>query len=156
MTPRAHRLLAPLSVAATVLASTAFVAMVDPNQAGHYPLCPIKAATGLDCPACGGLRAVHSLAHGDLVGALDHNALVVLVVLPAAVIVWALWVRRAWVGGSSATDSTLLSAGATPQPEAGERNRRLVFAAAVLVVAFTVARNIDTVQWFSWLGSSAS
>ena len=52
--------------------------------AGPTP-CPWRTLTGLDCPFCGATRAAASLAHGDVVGALDHNALFVLVILPLAV-----------------------------------------------------------------------
>lgn len=96
MTPRSRRLVAPLTVGALTLGAAVYVALVDPNEPGHYPLCPTKALTGLDCPACGGLRATHALLRGDVVGALDHNAFVVLVLLPAAVVAWVAWVVRAW------------------------------------------------------------
>jgi hypothetical protein len=55
----------------------AFVYLVDPNSATNpYPRCLLKAATGIDCPGCGGTRALYSLLHGDVAGALDHNLLV--------------------------------------------------------------------------------
>ena len=43
--------------------------MVDPNQPGHYPTDPFLAITGLYCPGCGTLRALHALARGDLLTA---------------------------------------------------------------------------------------
>jgi hypothetical protein len=55
-------------------AATAVLALVDP-AARDIPLCPLRALTGLDCPACGTLRGVHALLRGDVVGALDHNLL---------------------------------------------------------------------------------
>ncbi len=70
------------------------VVLVDPNEAGHYPSCPLLTLTGLQCPGCGTLRAVHALAHGDLVEALDLNVLAVLL-LPLAVMGWLAWVRYA-------------------------------------------------------------
>lgn len=54
----------------------AYVGLVDPGSgAGVYPPCPSRTILGLDCPACGGLRGTHDLLHGDVVGALDHNLL---------------------------------------------------------------------------------
>jgi len=44
--------------------------------------CWFHAATGLDCPFCGGSRALGAVMHGDVVGALRWNAFAVLVVLP--------------------------------------------------------------------------
>ena len=78
---RFQRMLWPSIGVGVTLATTAYVRQVDPNQPGHYLPCPLKFVTGIDCPACGGLRCVHSLTNGDIVGALDHNALAV-VVLP--------------------------------------------------------------------------
>jgi Protein of unknown function (DUF2752) len=57
-----------------------FVYLVDPNSATNpYPRCLLKAATGIDCPGCGGTRALYSLLHGDVAGAADHNIIVFLV-----------------------------------------------------------------------------
>jgi hypothetical protein len=86
-----------LGTAGGVLAATAVVALVDPNEGGHYPTCPLLALTGIYCPFCGGLRAVHDLAHLDLAGALDRNPLAVLV-LPVLAILWLLWAQRAFTG----------------------------------------------------------
>ncbi|GHH62176.1 membrane protein [Streptosporangium violaceochromogenes] len=88
---------APLTAALAVGAAVALVALVDPNEPGHYPPCPFLALTGLYCPGCGGLRAVHALAHGDLVAALGFNPLAV-VMLPVVVLLWGGWVARAWQG----------------------------------------------------------
>ncbi|WP_240666332.1 DUF2752 domain-containing protein [Oerskovia turbata] len=92
--PRALR--TPLAVGAGVAGATVLLALVDPHEGG-YPLCPLLAVTGWACPACGGLRATHDLATGDLAGAWAMNPLWVLVV-PFLVVAWALWVRRAWRG----------------------------------------------------------
>lgn len=69
---------------------------VDPS-ARDVPLCPLKAITGIYCPFCGSLRAVHALAHLDLATALDHNVLFTLSV-PFLVVGWVVWlgVSRGW------------------------------------------------------------
>jgi hypothetical protein len=148
MTSRARRLRAPLAVGLGALLASAYVGLVDPNAPGHYPLCPTKAFTGLDCPGCGGLRAVHSLLHGDVTGALDHNAFVVLVVLPAAVVLWARWLWRTWKGTAADHGRTPADV-ALPSPV-------LVWSAVALAVAFTVARNVGGVPALAWLGANAS
>lgn len=122
---RLGRLLAGAGLAA---AGTVLVAVVDPDQPGHYPLCPFRALTGLACPGCGGLRAVHALTRGDLPAALGHNALLVLL-LPAVVAVWAAAVRRA-----------VKHLPALPRP-----GPLLVLLATVAVLSFTVARNLPGV-----------
>ncbi len=90
---RGAALRAPLAVAGATLAATAYVGTVDPGEAGHYPVCPFLALTGLYCPFCGSLRAVHALAHGDLPAAAGRNVLTV-VGLAVLVVLWVGWVAR--------------------------------------------------------------
>ncbi len=82
--------LAPAAVGAAAVAGAVTVAFVDPNEAGHYPTCPVLAVTGLWCPGCGTLRAVHALTRGDVATAVDLNALTVLL-LPVLVLAWVGW-----------------------------------------------------------------
>ncbi|MFF7998268.1 DUF2752 domain-containing protein [Streptomyces sp. NPDC007917] len=85
-----RRLGAPVGVLAAVLAAFAFVGLVDPNEPGHYPACPLLRLTGLYCPGCGGLRSAYAVAHGEPLAALGGNALAVLGYLGFAV-VWLRW-----------------------------------------------------------------
>lgn len=94
---RARRILAPTATALGVIVATGIVARINPNEPGNYPLCPTLALFGIDCPACGGLRATHALANGDLVRAMDHNLVFVLLV-PAIIVGWAVWFWRSWTG----------------------------------------------------------
>jgi hypothetical protein len=57
-------------------------------------MCPSLLVAGVWCPACGGLRAVHELAHLDVAGAWAMNPLFVLSV-PVLGLLWAWWVARA-------------------------------------------------------------
>ncbi len=125
--------LGPALVAGGALAATAYVALVDPNEGGHYPLCPSKALTGLDCPGCGGLRAVHALCHGQLRTALDQNLLAVVVLLPLAVLTWALWVVRIRTGRRVLAGRRLAKWGP--------------YALLVLLAVFTVVRNLPGVPF---------
>ena len=86
-------MLRPLGVAAAALVATGYVGAVDPNASGHYPTCPFLAITGLYCPGCGALRAVHALAHGDLMTALDRNPFTV-VAVGYLVVTWFMWFQR--------------------------------------------------------------
>ncbi|MBX3313566.1 MAG: DUF2752 domain-containing protein [Actinobacteria bacterium] len=85
---------APIATGAAMAAGAAVVFLRDPSQPGHYPTCPLKALTGLDCTGCGSLRGTHALLHGDLFGAVGHNALLV----PGAVLV--LWLWAAWMSST--------------------------------------------------------
>ncbi|GGP76760.1 DUF2752 domain-containing protein [Streptosporangium pseudovulgare] len=94
---RARSLAVPLAAAAAVALAAAYVGAVDPGEPGHYPPCPFLALTGLYCPGCGGLRAVHALVHGDPASALGFNPFVVALV-PVAALVWGRWVLLSWRG----------------------------------------------------------
>ncbi|MBP2361914.1 MULTISPECIES: DUF2752 domain-containing protein [Streptomyces] len=94
---RLRRLAPPVGAMAAVVAAFGYVATVDPNEPGHYPVCPMLRFTGLLCPGCGGLRSAHAFAHGDLVAALGSNAPAVLGYVAFAA-VWLLWMVRAGRG----------------------------------------------------------
>ncbi|WP_030205415.1 DUF2752 domain-containing protein [Streptomyces bikiniensis] len=94
---RARRLLAPVATLAGVAAAFAYVGAVDPNEPGHYPVCPLLRFTGVYCPGCGGLRSAHAFAHGDLPAALGANALAVVGYGVFAVLT-VLWLVRAYRG----------------------------------------------------------
>ncbi|WP_035871388.1 DUF2752 domain-containing protein [Kitasatospora cheerisanensis] len=89
-----RRLVRPLAALLAVAMPTAFVAAVDPNTPGHYPVCPVLEATGWFCPGCGGLRSVHALSRGDLLTAAHDNLMVTLLVLTALAL-WVRWTVRA-------------------------------------------------------------
>nr|WP_308120678.1 DUF2752 domain-containing protein [Streptomyces bambusae] len=74
---RARLLAAPAVVLTGAVAAFTYVGLVDPNEPGHYPVCPMFRLTGILCPGCGGLRSAHAFARGDLVTALGANAMAV-------------------------------------------------------------------------------
>lgn len=41
--------------------------------------CPFREATGWDCPACGGTRALGNVLHGQIVGAVHDNVVALFV-----------------------------------------------------------------------------
>jgi hypothetical protein len=127
--PLVRRLAAPVGVAALAVAGCTYLAFVDPNEAGHYPVCPSQAIFGIDCPGCGGMRGMNCLLRGDVAGALNHNVLL-LIVVPLAVAFWVLWVVRAVQGRyPSVTERQLRF-----------RNRALIIS-LILMLAFGVVRN---------------
>ena len=114
------RLYGALGMGALLGGAVAYVGFVDPHRSGSvFPACPFKLLTGLNCPACGGLRMTHDLLHGDLAAAAVDNVFL-LVGLPALLA----WVLVRW------------------------RARRPMFTTpaiaviAVLVVTWTVIRNL--------------
>lgn len=131
----------PARVRAAVLTGVGGVLAVgllhvrDPGEPGSYLSCPFLGLTGLACPGCGGLRAVHALTGGDLALAWELNPLAV-VLVPLVVAAWAAWLtaalcrRPAWQPGTAA-----------------------ILGLAVVLVAFWVLRNIPALM--PYLGPAA-
>jgi hypothetical protein len=114
--------LAPVAAAASAVA----VVTVDSPFSHHLtPPCPFRALTGLWCPFCGGMRAVWAATHGELGLMLHANALLPLYAL------FALWAWLAFLG-------RLTGRWRVPAPG----NRAFYVVAAVVLIAFTVARNL--------------
>ena len=135
-TPARRGRVPALAAAALVGSGCVAIALVDP--AGGPPLCPFRAATGLDCPLCGATRAAHHLFRGDVVGALGLNALFVLAA--PLLLVGAFLVARQAFGGAAVR---------MPRP-----SRRAVVVALTVVVMFTVVRNLGVAP-FDWLSTTA-
>ncbi|WP_309059059.1 DUF2752 domain-containing protein [Streptomyces sp.] len=127
---RAARLALPAGVLAAVAGAFAYVGIVDPNEPGHYPACPLLRLTGLYCPGCGGLRSAHAVVHGDLLAALQANAPAVLGYAGLAVL-WTVWVVRAVRGQPLRID---------PPPV-------LLWSLGALLLVFTVVRNLPFGGW---------
>ena len=126
---------------------------MDPNNGG-YPFCPLKAVTGLDCPACGGLRCVHALMNGDIGTALDQN-LIAVVVLPM-IVIWAAFALAARWRGDDAVGANS-SADVDAQGNAALKANALRILWVGLIVAtivFTVLRNVP--EFRSCLAESVS
>ena len=93
--PGARRLLLPLAIGASGIALAVLVQQVFDPFRTHVPLCLFNHLTGLECPGCGAIRAVHALLAGDPLLALRNNVLITLAVplVGTGLVVWA--VRRA-------------------------------------------------------------
>jgi hypothetical protein len=92
----------PVGGAALAGGAAAYLFLTNPHTHQVFVPCPFRMLTGLYCPACGGLRMVHDVLHGDLVTALHDNALA----LPAVVLgslVWLNWAVGCWRGRSPVT-----------------------------------------------------
>lgn len=116
----------PLGAAAGVLAATVALYLRDPHVTGSWGFCPLRLLTGLDCPACGGLRAVNDLTRLRLDAAFHSNALLVAAV-PLLVAAWAWWLLASWRGKPVAVPAF--------------RTRSVWWGLATLTLAFTVFRN---------------
>lgn len=65
----------PLAIAGGLLAVYRFLNL---GQSSFFLQCPFYYFTGLYCPGCGSLRAIHHLTHFDAATALGFNVLLVL------------------------------------------------------------------------------
>ena len=94
--PARRRLYLLAAGGAVCLAGAAFLRAFDPSKPGPYPVCIFHALTGLWCPGCGSLRALHQLLHGHVLAALRYNPLTVLA-LPFVAYAMASYALR-WAG----------------------------------------------------------
>ena|SRR6201991_492669 len=116
---------APLALFGAAVTAAAYVAVIDPSEAGHYPTCPFLWATGLYCPGCGSLRMIHALAHGDVGEAFGRNPLA-FVLLPVIGYLWTRWLAAA---GGRPVKTRLLT------PPAA-------WALAALLIVYWIVRNL--------------
>ncbi len=123
---------APLATGAGVLGAVAVLRARDPHVPGSYGYCPLLTLTGFDCPLCGGLRATHSLAHGEVAAALDANVLYVASV-PLLLIGW-LW----WVAAAAGI--------ARPYGWTPARMNTVLVALPVVLAVFAVVRNLPGLE----------
>ncbi len=130
---RWRRMIAPIVTIVGLLAATAYVRQIDPNIAGHYPGCPTQVFLGIDCPGCGGLRATHALAEGNVAEAVDQNLLVV-ILLPLVVVLLVAWLWRAWRGE--------LSDPASMTPRQRRWSQLVPIILLIGMVVFTLVRNL--------------
>lgn len=77
MPPFPRRSWLALLITAGLLAGVAMLYIFDPTKGRFFPICVFHALTGLECPGCGGLRAVHQLSHGHIAAAWHYNPFVV-------------------------------------------------------------------------------
>jgi hypothetical protein len=96
----------------------------DPATHGFYPVCALYRTTGLQCPGCGSLRAVHQLLHGNVRAAWHFNALLV-----ASLPLMATLTCRFLVRKRRGQDPWALSS-------------KWLWAALIVVVAFAILRNL--------------
>jgi hypothetical protein len=117
------RAAAPPALIAIVVA---ILLRFPPAQCSFYPQCPIRELFDLQCPGCGGTRAVAALLHGHFIEAMNLNALIT-VLLPFAAIYGIVCYSR------------LLQRKAIrwPQPPP-----TVLYAAFAVTAVFTVVRNL--------------
>ncbi|TDC82277.1 DUF2752 domain-containing protein [Micromonospora sp. KC606] len=76
---RAPRWAVPLAALCCVGMGVAYTLVSDPTRSAPdaAPSCLLKLTTGLDCPGCGGTRALWYVLHADLPAAARHHVVFV-------------------------------------------------------------------------------
>ncbi len=97
----------------------------EPGRYAFYPRCLFHQTTGLLCPGCGSLRAIHQLLHGHIVAAAHLNALLVFCIPPVC-----------WVAGRACLRRLK---GQAPMPHF---HPAWLWAALVLGLSFGILRNL--------------
>jgi len=110
----------------------------DPSTSGLFPPCPLHYLTGLYCPGCGSLRALHALLHGDFRFAWAMNPLTC-VLLPF--LTYGLASEALFAFGGRRLPQVTLSAGT-------------IRALCLVIVLFGVLRNLSLPP-FHWLAPGA-
>ena len=113
-------------VSCACLCSGVAVYWLDPSTSGVFPACPFRAVTGMYCPGCGTLRALHALLHGSVGPAFMLNPLAMMV-LPLV--------------GYALVSLIVEVARGRPLPRLFD-SPRYTWALFIVVVSFWVLRNI--------------
>jgi hypothetical protein len=116
-----------------VIIAAALLFLFNPAQGGFYPVCIFHRSTGLLCPGCGSLRAMHQLLHGHVAAAMHFNVLLVFS-LPMV----------GWFGGR------FLIARFKQQPASINIPPAALWCGLVVLVLFGVMRNMPFAQ-VAWL-----
>jgi hypothetical protein len=106
----------------------------DPSDSTIYPVCLFHKFTGLNCPGCGSLRALHHLTHGEFAAALHCNPLLV-VALPVLVLA----LIRMQIGQPDSRFDTSIFA-----------RPAFLWAICAIVIVFGVLRNVPAPA-FAWM-----
>nr|WP_245724921.1 DUF2752 domain-containing protein [Micromonospora citrea] len=92
---RSPRWAVPLAALGCVAAGIGYALLSDPTRSAPdaAPTCLLKLTTGLDCPGCGGTRALWYVLHADLPAAARHHFLFVFA-LPFLAYFFVAWAGR--------------------------------------------------------------
>lgn len=130
--PPSLALFAGVVLGATAVGASAMVFFFNPNTHGFYPVCMFHELTGLNCPGCGGTRALYALLHGHFLTATRDNALFILTLAIAAI-----WCAR------------FVFLKIQNQPAKLNVPPKVLWAFLILAVVFTVVRNLPGFEWLS-------
>jgi hypothetical protein len=116
----------PILMATVIGCGCAYVGLNNPETHEVFPKCGFYAATGFYCPGCGMTRAVHSMLHGNIVRAVQFNAILV-VAMPVLIYLYTWWMTWAFTGKE------------LPKLKL---SKKVIWTLVVIAVVFSVGRNL--------------
>lgn len=119
-----------IGVPVAIVGAALLYRAVDPSHSLWLPRCPFHALTGLECPACGGQRALHALLLGRVGDALRFNPFLVVSVPYLLAVAW------------TSLDSGRLAVRLRPLVQ----HRCVAWGYCVLFVVWWVVRNLPGVN----------
>lgn len=131
---RPGRELLPWCAAFVLIVAGLILHRFNPTEHRFYPACMLHAWTGLNCPGCGSLRALHHLTHGEFAAAFHCNPLLI-VALPLACLAALRW---------------LIHRRNRPPPAALFSRPAVVWTLLAVMFAFSVLRNLPF-RAFAWM-----
>jgi hypothetical protein len=134
LTRLSKRTFVAIGLVAASLLVVAVLYLFDPSGSRIYPVCLFHKFTGLNCPGCGSLRALHHLTHGEFAAALHCNPLLIvaLPVLALALVRWQIGQRNARSGADLFARPAI------------------VWAICAIVIVFGILRNVPAPA-FAWM-----
>ena len=132
--PMSKRTVIASGLCAVSLLVVAVLFLFDPAGSTIYPVCLFHKFTGLNCPGCGSLRAMHHLTHGEFATAFHCNPLLIVAL---TVLVLTL-IRRPGGRRNSRSRVFLLARPA------------MAWAMCAVVIVFGVLRNVPGPA-FAWM-----
>tara|TARA_R110002074_G_scaffold310833_21_gene481705 strand:- start:2643 stop:3017 length:375 start_codon:yes stop_codon:yes gene_type:complete len=66
-----------ITIGIVIISLLSLYFFINPSDVDFFPKCPFYAITGAYCPGCGSQRAIHDLAHFNIIEAISHNALMI-------------------------------------------------------------------------------
>lgn len=76
------------------VSSLALLYGFNPNTTVWMPRCPFHEITGLECPGCGTLRAIHEVLHGNLSALWLYNPYLIIIVPYIGIVFYASCIKR--------------------------------------------------------------
>jgi hypothetical protein len=120
------------AVAVAASAGTVVLFAFDPATSPLFPPCVFHALSGLHCPGCGSLRALHALLHGDIARAVACNPLTI--------------AASPFLVAGVVRESRRILAG---RDAAWRVPAWAIYAVLVLLLGFGVARNLPGGEWLA-------